>query len=129
MTMMDFTLGWEIIVQRRDAARDVPATSGENAGDLVVRWRADVPGVASIEEHCAAGEGVDLGGDWCPTLFSLPARHLRHVLDEEVPPHCRTQAHPKWPPYRIVPALDLSSEVAADVDDSEWLMVTVYDTS
>lgn len=41
----------------------------------------------------------------------------------------RRRAHPEWPPYRSVPALDLFPEVAAEVDDSEWLILTVYDTS
>lgn len=60
MTWMDFTLGWEVILQRKAADRDVPATSREGAGDLVIRWRAHR--VAWIEELCTAGGGVDLGG-------------------------------------------------------------------
>ncbi len=126
MTWMDFTLGWEVIVQRKAADRNVPAMSAEDAGDLVVRWRAHR--VAWIEELCTAGEGVDLGGDWYPSLFSLQARHLRHILDGEAPLDCKTRVHPE-PPYRSVPALDLFPEVAADVDDSEWLLLTIFDTS
>lgn len=128
MTWMDFTLGWEVILQRKAADRDVPATSREGAGDLVIRWRAQR--VAWIEELCTAGGGVDLGGggDWYPSLFSLQARHLRHILDGEAPLDCKTRAHP-GPPPRSVPALDLFPEVAVDVDDSEWLILTVYDTS
>jgi hypothetical protein len=127
VTWMDFTTGWEVIVQRKTADRAVPATVGDERGDLVVRWRARR--VAWIEELCAAGEGVDLGGNWYPTRFTLPARHLRHILDGETPPDCKTQAHPEWPPYRTVPALDLFPEVAVEVDDSEWLLLTVFDTS
>ena len=125
--MMDFTLGWEVIVQRRATDRDVPPTSRADAGDLVVRWRAHR--VVWIEELCAAGEGVDIGGDRYPAIFTLQARHLRHILDGETPPDCKTRAHPAWPPYRSVPALDLFPEVAAEVDDSEWLILTIYDTS
>ena len=127
--MMDFVLGWEVIVQRKVSDRTVPATADEERGDLAVRWRADVPGVRWIEELCEAGEGVDLGGDWYPARFSLPARHLRGILEGELPPHCKTRAHPQWPPDRMVPALDLFPEVAGQVGESEWLLLTVFDTS
>lgn len=127
MTRMGFSLGWEVIVQRKTADRAVPATVEDDSGDLVARWR--VRRVAWIEELCAAGEGIDLGGNWYPARFTLPARHLRHILDGETPPDCKTRAHPESPPYRTVPALDLFPEVAEEVDDSEWLLLTVYDTS
>lgn len=80
MTWMDFTLGWEVILQRKAADRDVPATSREGAGDLVIRWRAHR--VAWIEELCTAGGGVDLGGGLVPVPLQ-PAG---------APP----PSHPRW---------------------------------
>jgi hypothetical protein len=126
---MDFVLGWEVIVQRKVSDRTAPATADDDRGDLVVRWRAEVPGVRWIEELCEAGEGVDLGGDWYPTRFSLPARHLRAILDGEPPPHCKTRPNPASTPPHWIPALDLFPEVVGQVGESEWLLLTVFDTS
>jgi len=71
---MDFVLGWKVIIQRKVSDRTVSVRAEDDRGDLVVRWRAEVPGVRWIEELYEIGEGVDLGGNWYPTRFSLPVR-------------------------------------------------------
>ena len=126
---MEFALGWEVLVTRKWSDRTAPATAEDDGGELVVRWRAEVDGLRWITELCEAGEGMDLGWDGYPTRFSLPARHLGGIFQGETPIGCKVRGGPGSSPSRIVPHVDLKPGIAAQVEASEWLLLTVFDTS
>lgn len=127
--VMEFAMGSEFIVTRKRSDRTVPATAEDDHGEPVDSWRAVVDGLRWIRKLCEAGKGVDLGGDGCPSRFSLPARRLGGILRGETPAGCKVRVGPESSPSRIVPDLDLKRGVAAQVEASESLLLTVFDTS